>query len=49
MTHFVAVLPEGLRGARARENELGDGRHRLSPFFYAAHDVITQIRLTQGG
>jgi hypothetical protein len=31
------------------EDDLGDGRHPLSPFFYAAQDVITQIRLTQSG
>lgn len=48
MTQFVAVTPEGLRGGSAPEDHLGSGRHRLSPFFYAAQDVITQIRLTQG-
>ncbi len=47
VTQFVAVTPDGLRGASAREDELGSGAHRLSPFFYAAQDVITQIRLTQ--
>ena len=49
MTQFVAVTSEGLRGVVAPEEELGEGGHRLSPFFYAAQDVITQIRLTQGG
>lgn len=48
MTQFVAVTPEGLRGALVPENDLGEGRHQLSPFFYAAQDVITQIRLAQG-
>jgi len=48
MTQFVAVTPEGLRGASASEDDLGNGRHRLSPFFYAGQDVITQIRLTRG-
>jgi hypothetical protein len=47
MTQFVAVTPDALRGAVAAEEELGEGRHRLSPLFYAAQDVITQIRLTQ--
>jgi hypothetical protein len=47
MTQFVAVTSDGLRGAVAAEEELGEGRHRLSTFFYAAQDVITQIRLTQ--
>ena len=45
MTQFVAVTPDGLRSAVAPEAELGEGKHRLSPFFYAAQDVITQIRL----
>jgi len=47
MTQFVALTSDGLRGAVAAEEELGKGRHRLSTFFYAAQDVITQIRLTQ--
>jgi hypothetical protein len=47
ITQFVAVTADRLRGAVAAEEELGEGRHRLSPLFYAAQDVITQIRLTQ--
>jgi hypothetical protein len=49
MTQFVAVTREGLRGVVAVEKELGEGQHGLSPLFYAGQDVITQIRLTQGG
>ena len=45
MTQFVAVTPEGVRGAVAAEEDLGEGRHELSPLFHAGHDVITQIRL----
>ena len=45
LTQFVAVTPRGLRCAGAGEDELGRGRHVLSPLFHAAHDVITQIRL----
>jgi len=47
VTQIVAVTPEGLRGAVAPEEELGNGEHPLSPLFYAAHDVITQIRLVE--
>jgi hypothetical protein len=47
MTQFVAVTPTGLRGASASEDDLGSRSHELSPLFYAAHDVITQIRLSQ--
>jgi hypothetical protein len=49
MTQFVAITPEGIRGALAPGYELGEGRHELSPLFHAGQDVITQIRLTQGG
>ncbi len=45
-TQFVAVTPHGLRSAVAVEDDLGNNRYALSPFFYAAQDVITQIRLT---
>ena len=48
ITQFVAVTPGGLRATDAPEDELGDGRHSLSPFFYAGQEVITQIRLSQG-
>jgi hypothetical protein len=48
ITQFVAVTPGGLRGAAEREQELGGGRHPLSPLFYAGQDVITQIRLAEG-
>lgn len=46
-TQFVAVTRDGLRGALAPEDDLGENRHELSPLFHAAHEVITQIRLTQ--
>jgi hypothetical protein len=48
LTQFVAVTRAGLKTAVAAEEELGDGRHALSPLFYAAQDVITQIRLLEG-
>jgi hypothetical protein len=49
MTQFVAVTRDGLRAAAGVEEELGEGRHELSPLFYAGQDVITQIRLTRSG
>jgi hypothetical protein len=49
LTQFVAVSPEGLRGAVASEDELGEGRHALSQLFYAGQDVITQMRVAEGG
>jgi hypothetical protein len=47
MAQFVAVTPGGLLAAGAPLAHLGERRHVLSPLFYAGHDVITQIRLTQ--
>lgn len=47
MTQFVAVTAEGIRAVVLPEEDLGEGHHRLSPFFYAGQDVITQIRLVQ--
>ena len=45
----MAVTRDGLRGAGVAEEELGEGRHALSQLFYAGQDVITQIRLLDGG
>jgi len=33
-------------GQQADEDDLGYGRHPLSPLFHAAHDVLTELRLT---
>jgi hypothetical protein len=49
MTQFVAVTPGGPRGEMAAETQLGAGEHPLAPLFTAGHDVITQIRLVDGG
>jgi hypothetical protein len=40
-----ALTYAGRRAAGALEDDLGDGRHGLSPVFHAGHDVITQLRL----
>jgi hypothetical protein len=49
ITQFVAVTREGPLGAAAPEEELGEGRHALSELFHAGQDVITQMRLAEGG
>ena len=48
-TQFVAVTNDGVRAAVALEEDLGRNRHVLSPLFYAAQEVITQVRLIEGG
>jgi hypothetical protein len=35
---------QGMRGAEADEEDLGEDRHQLSPLFHAAHEVIGMIR-----
>ena len=41
---FYARTFDGLHGFEASEDELGNGRHRHSKLFHAAHDVIAAIR-----
>jgi hypothetical protein len=40
-----AMTYQGRYRAEAAEDDLGDGRHPLSPVFYAAHDVLTELRM----
>ena len=39
---------EGTLSVESPEEALGEGRHELSPLFYAAHDVITRLREETG-
>lgn len=48
-TQFVAVTPDGLRAAVAPEEDLSRDHHELSPLFYAGQEVITEVRLIEGG
>ena len=45
-TRFYIIKHGDVLTAEAREEDLGKRRHRLSPLYYCAHDLITQIRLT---
>jgi hypothetical protein len=47
-TKFYVLTTGGVSTADALEEDLGEERHELSPLFYAAQDVITQIRLVTG-
>ncbi len=47
MTHFIAVTPEDRLGASAPDAELGSGDHELSDLFFAAQDVITELRMVE--
>jgi hypothetical protein len=44
---FQLLTTDGGRTAEALRDDLGHGRHPLSPLFYAGQDVVTQIRLLQ--
>ena len=40
-----ALTYQGRLAAEAAEDDLGHGRHSLSPVFHAGHQVITQLRI----
>jgi hypothetical protein len=44
-TIFYVLTDSGILTGGALENDLGFGRHPLSPLFHAGHEVITQLRL----
>lgn len=44
-TLFYVLTDSGILCGGALENDLGYGRHPLSPVFHAGHEVITQLRL----
>ncbi len=41
---FYVLTFNGVVTAEADKNKLGEGKHGLSPLFYAGHEVITQLR-----
>ena len=46
MTQFIVLTRSGTLTAGALEADLGNNSHELSPLFHAAHEVITQARLS---
>jgi hypothetical protein len=47
-TRFYVLTANGVVSADAPECEFGENRHVLSPLFYAAQGLITEIRTTDG-
>lgn len=43
-TTFYILTTSGAYTATAKEEDLGESRHRLSPLFHAVHEVIFQLR-----
>lgn len=44
-TIFYIVTPEGTYTYKAKEDDLGNKRDELSPFFYNGHELISQMRI----
>lgn len=44
---FYLLTSSGPRTVEAKEDDLGNGRHRFSQLFYAAHHLLTAIRESQ--
>jgi hypothetical protein len=44
----ISVFFDGVLTADAPEREFGENRHALSPLFYAAQELITEIRTSDG-
>jgi hypothetical protein len=44
-TLFYVLTDSGVLGGAGLEDDLGLGRHPLSPLFHAGHRVITELRL----
>lgn len=42
---FYVLTRDGVRTAEAPLDDLGDGRHKLSPLYNSADQVLTQLRL----
>ena len=42
-TRFYFLTETGTRTAEVNEDDLGNGRHLLSPLFHKGHDLISQI------
>lgn len=48
-TQFFFLTPGGVRTIQALENDLGEGRHVLSPLFHKGHAVIAEVMRARSG
>ncbi|MBS0385751.1 MAG: hypothetical protein JSS00_10440 [Proteobacteria bacterium] len=44
---FFVLIDRDILGASAKEDDLGQNRHKLSPVFHAAHAVLAEVRQLQ--
>ena len=47
-TRFYVLTSSGVLTADAPERDFGENRHVLAPLFYAAQELITEIRTSDG-
>ena len=47
-TRFYVLTSNGVLTADAPEHDFGENRHVLSPLFYAAQELMTEIRTSDG-
>jgi hypothetical protein len=43
-TKFFVLVDNDVLGASAKEEDLGQNKHKLSPVFHAAHAVLSEVR-----
>ena len=48
-TNFYARTDSGVLAGGGADEDLGRGRHDLSPLFRAGHDVLTELHLSPRG
>lgn len=46
-TIFYFLTFEGVLSVEVKEDDLGENRHVMSPFFHKGHEVIYQARIVQ--
>ena len=44
---FFVLVDKDVLGATAKETDLGENRHKLSPVFHTAHAVLAEVRCLQ--
>lgn len=44
-TRFYLLTTSGIRTGYVREDDLGNGRHVLSPLFHKGHELISEVRM----
>ena len=46
-TKFYFITPNGVMAVEAKEDDLGNNKHRLSPLFHKAHELIYVMQIIE--